>query len=364
MWKSVVGCNYYESSDFDNLGNKFTTYPKFAFFDMDKTLITPKNARNPYTLHIDPDTYNFTYLGNKKDIISLFQSLKAQRYVIAIITNQSRYTDLLQSKIDHLREDLENELGWSPYIFIGRNNKYLKPATGTFKLLCKILGFEYSELNIDFLRKIDKGMPHFFMVGDASGKEDTFPPYRYASTDRDFAKNLSLLLDKRYTVCHYVRPIDIFGSYTITPRSCQELVITVGNPGSGKSTASYVLEKEGYKICISDVIKNRIKLAECVKENLENGDSVVVDAMNPYKAKRRDYIKIAKELDIPVRILWFIRDGRPFNALRGTYDSVLGGYRTDATFYHKEPVPEVAFNTYSKQFEEPSKDEGEIEIVY
>jgi hypothetical protein len=66
----------------------------------------------------------------------------------------------------------------------------------------------------------------------------------------DFAKNLSLLLSKTYTVCQYVRPIDIFGSKPVIPRDYQELVITVGNPGSGKSVASYSLEKYGYKVCI------------------------------------------------------------------------------------------------------------------
>ena len=367
MWNSVAGCVYYQSNDFDILTSntsKFLKTPKFALFDMDKTLITPKNARNPYSLHLDPDPKNFVYLADKKELMTLFQTLKAYNYVIAIITNQTRYTDLLFNKIETFRKDMENELNWSPFIFIANNKKYLKPSTGTFKLLCKTLGFNYEDLNVDYLRKIDKGFPNCFMVGDASGKDDPFPPYRYSSTDRDFSKNLSLLLSKKYVVCHYIRPIDIFGSYYITPRNYQELVITVGNPGSGKSTASYVLQKKGYEVCVSDLIKNKEKMFECVATKLYQGSSVVVDATNPYKKKRMEYIEIARELNIPVRILWFIRDGRPFNELRGTYDSNLGGYRTDATYYHKEPVPDVAFNVYTKNFEEPTEEEGEIEIVY
>jgi bifunctional polynucleotide phosphatase/kinase len=105
-------------------------------------------------------------------------------------------------------------------------------------------------------------------------------------------------------------------------------------------------------------------MIECARKNLSEGRSVVIDATNPYKEKRSDYIAIAKELKILVRILWFIRDGRPFNELRGTYDSNLGGYRTDATYYHKKPVPDVAYNVYSKNFEEPTEDEGEVEIIY
>jgi DNA 3'-phosphatase len=231
MWNSIVGCEYYISNDFDINTDKFIKSPKFALFDMDKTLITPKNARNPYTLHLDPDSSNFILLGDESEIYGLFQSLKAKNYIIAIVTNQSRFTDLLFKKIENFRKTLEVNLGWSPYIFIGTNKKYAKPSTGTFKLLCKTLKIDYNNLNVDYLRRLDKGLPNFFMVGDASGKEDPFPPYRYSSTDRDFARNLSLLLSKSYTVCQYVRPIDIFGSKEVIGRKEQELVITVGNPG-------------------------------------------------------------------------------------------------------------------------------------
>lgn len=364
MWKSIVGCEYYVSNDFEIIPDKFTKTPKFALFDMDKTLITPKNARNPYSLHLDPDSSNFILLGEKSEIYGLFHSLKAKNYIIAIITNQSRFTDLLFNKIEKFRQDIEESLGWSPYIFIGRNKKYLKPSTGSFKLLCKNLNIDYNLLNVEYMRKIEKGMPNCFMVGDASGKSDPFPPYRYSSTDRDFINNLNLLLSKKYTVFQYIRPIDIFGSKEVKARNYQELVITVGNPGSGKSSASYSLQQKGYKVCVSDIIKDRVKLIQCVIDNLNSGNSVVVDATNPGKDKRMEYIRVANELDIPVRILWFIRDGRPFNELRGTYDSNLGGYRSDATYYHKEPVPDVAYNVYSKNFEEPAEDEGEIEVIF
>jgi DNA 3'-phosphatase len=367
MWKSLPGCFYYESTDFLKLSYLTTRDikgPKFALFDLDKTLITPKNGKNPYSLHLDEDPYNYTYLCDKSDLVSLLQSLKRQKYVISIMTNQSRLNDNIKNRIETFRQDLTDELGWSPFIFIGTKDKYLKPNTGSFKLLCKLLNFIYTDLDVEKLRKIENGLPNFFMVGDASGKDDTFPPYRYASTDKDFAKNLSLLLSKTYTVCQYIRPIDIFGSHVVAPRDYQELVITVGNPGSGKSAGSYNLKQAGYKICISDVIRDRVKLAQCVNENLTQGSSVVVDAMNPYKEKREDYISIARKLKIPVRILWFVRDGRPFNYLRGTYDANLGGYKTSSVYYHKEPVPDVAYNTYTKQFEEPNDEEGEIEIVF
>ena len=80
--------------------------------------------------------------------------------------------------------------------------------------------------------------------------------------------------------------------------------------------------------------------------------------MNYQREKRKVFIDIAKNMNIPVRILWFIRDGRPFNNLRGKMKE------TNTMYYHNKPVPEVAYNTYSKYFEEPISEEGNIEIVY
>ena len=114
MWKSVIGCEYYQSNDFEIIPDKFIRTPKFALFDLDKTLITPKNGRNPYSLHLDSDSDNFILLGDKSEIYGLLHSLKAKNYIIAIVTNQSRYTDLLFNKIERFREDMENTLGWSP----------------------------------------------------------------------------------------------------------------------------------------------------------------------------------------------------------------------------------------------------------
>lgn len=360
MWKSLKGVHYYESKSFESLSYEATKSfdgPKFALFDLDKTLITPKNARNPYTLQADSEPSNYTFLCDEEDLFNLLQSLKRKGYVIAIISNQRRYTDMTQNRIEHFRKYLEKNLSWSPYIFLGLDKRYAKPSTESFKLLCKLLGYMYFSLNVEKLRKIEDGIPNFFMVGDASGPKDPFPPYRYASTDSDFARNLSLLLSKKYVVCQYIRPIDIFGSIEITPRDYQEMIITVGNPGSGKSTASFYLQKAGYKVCVSDIIRNKQKMIDCVRKNVSEGKSVVVDATNPEKEKRTEYIKIAKEFKIPVRILWFVRDGRPFNDTRGIYDTNIGGQRFFSTYYHKEPVPEVAFNVYSKNFNEPVESE-------
>jgi hypothetical protein len=101
-------------------------------------------------------------------------------------------------------------------------------------------------------------------------------------------------------------------------------------------------------------------LIECVKMSLESKNKVVVDALNFSKEQRSRYTKLARAMKVPIRILWHILDGRPFNSIRGKEEAMILG----TTYKHKEPVPEVAYANYSKNFEEPTEDEGEIEIVF
>ena len=87
-------------------------------------------------------------------------------------------------------------------------------------------------------------------------------------------------------------------------------------------------------------------MLQALRTNLQLGRSVVIDATNPSADKRATYINLAKESDISVRILWLIRDGRPWNSLRGI------------------PVPEVAYGVYSKNFVRPTTNEAPLEMIY
>jgi hypothetical protein len=69
----------------------------------------------------------------------------------------------------------------------------------------------------------------------------------------------------------------------------------------------------------------------------------VVDATHGSEANRAPYQELAASLGIPFQIIWHIRDGRSFNALR------------------PEPVPEVAYAVYTKHFVEPT---GSIQWVF
>jgi hypothetical protein len=162
----------------------------------------------------------------------------------------------------------------------------------------------------------------------------------------------------------FIRPIDLFGQYIIDPSSVkQEMLLMMGMPGSGKSTQAGMLIKKDsrYVACDTDAMPgySRDLTIKCVKENLSKGKSVIVLALNSNKDKRNDFIKIAKEIGVYIRVAWFIRDGRPFNKYRS------GISEFPSTHYHRKPVPKVVYDKYAKEFEEPTlKESNEILIVY
>jgi len=361
-WQNIPGWRYYVSRDFDFNPKE----PRLAMFDIDKTLITPRNGRNPYSLHKDLNDMNYIYLSNEATMFKKFDEMKKKGYVIAFITNQSRYndgTDAYHKKFDNIRLDFKNKLGWSPYMFICISEEYLKPSTKSFLLFCSLLMKDKKIIVNNLLKKtsiLGKEYYNCFYCGDASGKTDPFIPYRYSTVDRNFASGVSQLFWDEMNirnVCKYVRPFYFFETHTPSVANEQELIINVGNPGSGKSSTAYRFRKKGYKVCVAELIKKEGALIECVKSNLEKGNSVVLDGMNYTKERRKAFIDIAKDMNIPVRILWFIRDGRPFNEIRGKVKEI------NTMYYHNKPVPEVAYNTYSKYFDEPTAMECKIEIV-
>lgn len=324
MWKDHDSCRYYASIESvpPSCRTLNTSY-KIAMFDLDGTLIATSNGKR----YADSDPTTWVYLG---PIPERLQQLRLDDWIVAIITNQGRFNSNVGNRIEHLRLDLQTQNGWSPFIFIATDyDVFRKPQAGMLSLLLALL------------QSPPRAIQRIFMCGDGVGPLDPYLPYRWSSIDSDLALSMGIV---------FYRPIDIFGSNfdKIQPPQDQhlELVILVGNAGSGKSTTANRLSNQGYVSCNQDTLKIKSGVNQCVIQNLQAGRSVVIDSTNPSREKRLTYLRIASEYRIPARILWHVRDGRSWNSTRA------------------HSIPEVAYGVYSKYFERPTSDEAPVEIIY
>jgi bifunctional polynucleotide phosphatase/kinase len=302
---------------FELFPGSFASANKIALFDVDGTLICSKSGRR-WSVSAE-DT---VFLGTPGHVHDVLDWYRKEGWIVALVTNQSTWDEACKGKIAWILDSLEDWNGWRPWCLVAtsprkaKDTLYRKPGRGMFDALLHAIGKSRDEVEV-------------MMVGDAVGPEDPFPPYRWASSDKEFAEGIGAT---------FYRPNEIFGCSK--PEDIQvrtdtrELVILMGNPGSGKSTTGRSFVTKGYKHVEQDTLKNKVETLRVVKSFI-GSSSVVVDATHASAENREPYLALAKEHGIPCRILWHIRDGRPFNVLRD------------------KPVPEVAYAMYTKYFNEP-----------
>ena len=292
-----------------------TEAPKLFLIDIDGTLVTSKSGRRWAA-----DADDWIFLG---DVPATLERLKTEGWIVALVSNQSDWktSPAPAAKIASILAALETANGWKPWCLVAtatrkeKDTVYRKPGKGLYDVLLTHLG-------VTAVAKVH-------MCGDAVGATDPFLPYRWADSDAAFAAAIGAT---------FVRPLDLFPSSQSIPPSpaTQELVLLVGNPGSGKSTTGRVLAAVGYVHVEQDVVGTKAAVKKAVTAALATGKSVVVDATHGSQVNRDPYIALAAEKKLPLRIVWHVRDGRPFNALR------------------EKPVPEVAYAVYSKHFVAPT----------
>lgn len=286
-----------------------------AGFDLDSTLTQSKSGRK---FVLDETDWIFTY----DSVPSTLLDLQEKGYLVAIFTNQSKYSSTIQGRIESVREHLL-KFGVNVAILIAtKDDEWRKPSCGMFEGLASLLGVE----------DLDEFRSKSVYVGDAVGPTSTWPPYQWADTDAEFARACQLTF---YT------PMEIFPEQPApSPSTDQELILTVGNQGSGKTTFStqFATDNPQYVVVSQDVVGKKPDVLAATVRLLQSGKSVIVDRTNPSPSDRLEFINLAGQT--PVRVWWFARDGRPFNALR------------------PKPVPDIAYNIYSKLFSEPCTSEG------
>ncbi len=282
-----------------------------SLFDIDGTLVVSKSGRRYAS-----DAGDWIWASDA--IMDHLNELNAAGRIVALVSNQSTWGQTAQAKIESILAALQTANGWAPWCLVAtapikqKDTLYRKPGRGLFDKLVEQLESTPTDVT---------------MCGDAVGPADPNPVYRWASSDRDFATAIGAT---------FQRPCDVFPPRPQpTPRKHKELVLLVGNPGSGKSTTGRLLAAAGYTHIEQDTLKNKNETLKHAVIALAAGQSVVVDATHGSAANREPYIDLAKKASVPIRILWHVRDGRPYNALR------------------EKPVPEIAYAVYSKHFVDP-----------
>jgi hypothetical protein len=352
VWHRIDSYNVYIDGSYKELRVKKDA--NVAIFDLVGTLIVSKNGS---LLQYDTNPKNYQLLG-EETIKKTLEKLN-EKYIIIIMCKNDYY-----KRCVNVQKEMEKLLGFSP-IFIQSNKGGIGYVLKGFDIVKSILNIEFNTENS-------------FICGDEIGKNDIYPAYRLGDIDTRLSKILNLQL---------FRPIDILGVKTLEPKPYQELILTMGNPGSGKSTSAQILINDSFNsvdgresrlfnsviACDTDEMPNyeRRLTMECARSNLLKGHSVIVLANNASRQERADYISIAKELNVPVRVAWFIRDGRPFNFYRGkdlpsNYDKTrVSPDSLPSTHYHTKPVPLRVYDVYTQKFEEPTlKEVNEINLIY
>lgn len=338
----------------------FESRTKILGLDFDHTIVKPHNGN---TYPKNSDDWQWLY----PCIPEVIRKYYNNGYCIVIFTNQNRTFKLEQ--IYNVMNILD-----IPYkVYIGKNKEYKKPSRYMFDLFINNdtdnsdntnnTG-KTKSVNSVIVNEID--YTNSLYVGDALGRRND-----WSDCDLKYALNCGL---------NYKSPEEFYNikdkETTIIKHPCeviekQELVLMVGYPASGKTTYTKLYETEkgtetetktetktgtliennNYVVLHGDVLKTESKIKKNMKELLKLGKSIVIDATNPSKKKRKSFIDYSKNInpDIKTRIIHFTGD---------ISECMERNNKREIT------VPSIAFYMYRKNYEEPTSDEVDIIDTY
>lgn len=324
-------------------------YTNLIMFDFDHTLIIPKNSIHPKHLH------DWKWLH--KEIEEKFKKLKLENVQIVIVSNQRGYhkysfvLERMQRSLSTLNISLE------VYVSI-EHDIYRKPFIGIFQ---------------EFI--VPKLQSNIIYVGDAAGRQNDF-----SDSDRRFAYNIQVwlkyinspykisfytpeeyFLDKEYEIKEWKTPLpqSYLTEINLIPRltllnnikkNCTKtLYLIMGPPVSGKTILAEQIIKVRPDIEYIDYEKS----SDIKQQN--KSSSLIIEGMFPSKKSRKKIINYAKEHSYHIDIINMqtFKDNQKNKNLYMTinnYKFLLTGNRT----------PEVVFDNFYKNFEEPDTSEGII----
>lgn len=281
-----------------------------ALFDIDWTVTFSQKKLKPHWAADDIEL-----LPHRQKIL---EQIIKMGYTLIFVTNQLAKGEKARKERVQRIQNFMLKLNLPCYVFIslGEDN-YRKPNTGIW----------------DKITTLIPDIKYAFYVGDALGR-----PQDFSDSDKKFAENIGI---------PYFPPEDIFPTDIVKLPKGKFLVITVGAPGTGKST--YVQRYfPDYYIISSDKFKsNKKKIVKELEIQLKlNTSGIVIDATNPTQEGREVYYSLAEKYGYTPVVLYFVRDGYGWNKLR-TIDKVPDmGYN----MFFSRLVPPTQENTPGKLF--------------
>merc|ERR1711915_312522 len=129
----------------------------------------------------------------------------------------------------------------------------------------------------------------------------------------------------------------------------------VGIQGSGKSFVVGKLENsEGYLVASNDRSGGKEKSLRIAREGLAAGKNVVVDNTHRDVDSRKDYVKLAQTMKVPVRCF----------LMKTSYDQARhNNMFRELTDPSHTKIKEMLFHSFRSKFEEPKLVEGFSAIV-
>lgn len=325
---------------------------KFACFDLDDTLITPKSGNKFAT---SGDDWKFMF----PNVVDKLLELNTDKYIVVIITNQA---GISKNKNNVGVKEWKNKIGMIveklgiPIIIYASldHDHYRKPFPTFWEMLTN---------NLD--NNSEQCVGKSFYCGDACGRKTDF-----SDSDIKFAHNCGIKFilpemvfcnigDKKIKPPKINYPIDFdniaSGELNFVPHD-KELIIMIGYPGSGKSTfVRNYISKNNYSVINRDTLKTMQRCIHECEKYMTNGKSIVIDNTNPSIDDRKKFIELAKLNKYIVRC--FVMDT---SIELSKHNSYYRNYISNGKINH---IPDIAYNIYKKKFTEPIIEEGFSEII-